>query len=147
MVISLQFSLLAQMLVVSIKADALTSRLFSAWAGQAPGRRKADLNPGHRRMETIFCVQGVPHTPSAVTEEAPAHSESSLPPANVTWQLQPNWVGTGAELPQKFITFSCGRKIQPPRELPLPSSLPAQPRPPPPATPACPAPLGNSRND
>ena len=54
---------------MSMKVEALTSRLFSVWVGQAPGKRKADLNPGHGRMETVSCVQGVPHAPPAIIEE------------------------------------------------------------------------------
>jgi len=142
----LQFCLLAQRLVVPRKAEALTSRLFSMWAGRAPGKRKADLNPGHGRMETTSCVRGLPHAPSAITEEPPKRSDmgeqltSGQRYLATSTQLGRHWHRISSKIHYIFTWEEDS-------ELPLHSSLPAQPRPPPPAAPARPAPLGNSRSD
>lgn len=92
---------------MSMKVEALTSRLFSMWAGQAPGKRKAYPNPGYGRMETVLCVQGMPATPSAITEETLSDVEKQLTTSQHYWatstQLGQLWHQTSSKIHYVFM--------------------------------------------
>lgn len=116
-----------------MKAGALTTRLFSLWAGPTPGKGEADLHPGQGEMETGFCVQGLPLLPllSRRSPELFLMWGSSLHQP----MLLGNLSQTGSALAPNFfknsVCFHVGGKFRLRVGCPYPAEpCPAQPSPP-----------------